>query len=166
MHFDCAFADGVKLRIVRAFTTTDEVRKNHGIYADFSMKVIGQVSVKGGKPKEIELMSINGLTLSVSPEGKPFIGSIGKDDGRGGRIYANQFFPVGFDKYGSRQPDPDQVERQQDLIKRLSKVVTEAAEAFQRRAIEQRAQPIPTPAAFTTIPARQPVNKKQQDLPL
>ena len=122
MHFDCAFADGVKLRIVRAFTTTDEVRKNHGIYADFSVKVIGQVSVKGGKPKEIELMSINGLTLSVSPEGKPFIGSIGKDDGRGSRIYANQFFPVGFDKYGSRQPDPDQVERQQDLIKRLSKV--------------------------------------------
>lgn len=164
MHYDCALADGIKLRVVRAYLTNEEVRKNFGIYADFSVKVIGQISVKGGKPKEIEIASLNGLTLSTSrKEGKPFIGSIGKDDGRGGKIYSIQFFSIGAN--ADSEKAQDQEARQQDLISRLTKTVTEAANGFAQRMVEQRAQPMKTPEAYASMPARQ-VKEKQQDLPL
>lgn len=164
MNYDCQLADGVKVRVVRAFLTSEDVRKNHGIYADFSIKLIGQVSVKGAKPEEIELASLNGLTLSSTRDGKPFIGSIGKDDGRGGRIYAAQFFPIGFVDVnaGQTKEQKQQEERQKDFITRLTKTVTEAANGFAKRQIEQRAVPVPTPSAYNGMPARK--TKVDQDV--
>ena len=164
MNYDCAFADGIKLRVVRAFLTNEEVRKNYGIFADFSVKLIGQMSVKGRKPEEIELASINGLTLSTTRDGKAFIGSIGKDSGlKGGKIYSFQIFPIGFDAHEDKKDE--QTQRQQDLIARLTKTVTEAAHGFAQRAVEQRSQPVKMPDAYASMPARKS-NKSEEDIPL
>tara|TARA_R110002074_G_scaffold402324_1_gene606987 strand:- start:32631 stop:33149 length:519 start_codon:yes stop_codon:yes gene_type:complete len=61
----------VEFRVVRAYITSEQVRKQTGIVANFSAKTI----VHTGKGLEFVVMSHNALTLTVSRENHLYVGS-------------------------------------------------------------------------------------------
>lgn len=80
----------VEFRVVRAFITPQQVQKEHGIYANFSAKTF----VKTSDGREIPLMSHNSLTISISAEGHPFVGSKYEDvPSTNQRVYFTALFP-------------------------------------------------------------------------
>jgi hypothetical protein len=64
----------VELRVVRSYMTTAEVRKNHGIFANFSAKLI---------INDTTIITLNDLQVRTSRDGDVFIGSPGRKLDRG-----------------------------------------------------------------------------------
>jgi hypothetical protein len=61
----------IEFRVVRAYVTSEQVRKQTGIVANFSAKTI----IHTGKGLEFVAMSHNALTLTVSRENHLYVGS-------------------------------------------------------------------------------------------
>lgn len=103
-----SISKNVEFVIVRAFPTSDETRKDYGIYANFSAKLLVD---------NIPFVSLNDLRLQVSREGETFIGSNGRQIARG-TLWSIGFFP------GSADTD-EGIERSANFITNVSKVVAE-----------------------------------------
>jgi hypothetical protein len=72
----------VELIVVRAYMTSQEVRANHGIFANFSAKL----AINGQT-----VVSLQALTVRTSRDGVPFIGSQGEKVKDGWLSYVSFF---------------------------------------------------------------------------
>jgi hypothetical protein len=128
--FDVPVSKDMTLRVVRAFHTSNEVRNEYGIYANFSAKVIHHA--KNGD--EHPVFALNALSVRTSRENVPFIASMGTKTNNG-MIWAIQFFPGAAD-------DEKQAKRQQEFVDKVILAVNEfavrAKHSYQERKSNQK----------------------------
>ncbi len=102
----------VELRVVRAYMTSNEVRKQHGIFANFSAKLV---------INDLTYITLNDLSVRLSHAGDMFIGSNGRKLDRGYLSFISFF--TGEENDGN-----------EELKEKFVKDLSEEVKAFYRNA--------------------------------
>lgn len=134
----------VDFKLVRAFYTTEEVRQDYGIYANFSGKVV----VDG-----VDLVALNDLSLRVSRDGVSYIGSQSRQIDRG-YIHAIAFFPKG--SMSTEEHEIEQQKRADKFIADLSEEINQFIADAQKRLEERISQPRPVPNTIAKLAGMKP----------
>lgn len=134
----------VEFQIVRAFYTDEEVRQNHGIYANFSGKLV----IDG-----VDVVALNDLSLRVSRDGLSYIGSQSRSINNG-YIYSTAFFPKG--SMATEKHERDQQLRADKFITELSDEINIFIANARKRLEERENTPRVVPNTISKLAAMKP----------